>query len=216
MLASAQIDATQSQFLNCLAHATHERWPFDYWLLKNPLPDSTCEAIANLPVEPPTGAMFDGRREANNATRIYFSPEMQARHAVCREVADTFRNETIKAEIAATTGARIADVRLRFEYCLDTDGFWLEPHVDIAVKRFTMLIYLSHDPQLRDAGTDVYDASPEHKLVARAPYEFNTGLIFVPGEDTWHGFAKRPIRGLRKSIIINYVAPEWRAVEELA
>jgi hypothetical protein len=216
MLASAKIDGRQSQFLDCLAHCRHERWPYDYWLLRNPLPDLTCEAIAALPVAPPLDATFDGRREANNATRVYFSPEMQAAHAVCREVADAFRSEAVKTAIAATRGARIADARLRIEYCLDTDGFWLEPHVDISVKRFTMLIYLSRDPQLHDAGTDVYDASPEHKLDARAPYEFNSGMIFIPGKDTWHGFAKRPIRGLRKSIIVNYVAPEWRAMEELA
>jgi hypothetical protein len=114
------------------------------------------------------------------------------------------------------TGARLMDGRLRIEYCQDTDGFWLEPHVDIAVKRFAMLVYLSDDPALCDAGTDVYDASPEHLTVATAPYRFNAGMIFIPGSDTWHGFRKRPIKGLRKSIIVNYVAPEWRAVEELA
>ena len=79
-----------------------------------------------------------------------------------------------------------------------------------------MLVYLSGEPELRDAGTDIYDASPEHKLVGTAPYERNKGLIFIPGTDTWHGFTKRPIHGVRKSIIINYVSPEWRAVEELA
>ena len=79
-----------------------------------------------------------------------------------------------------------------------------------------MLVYLTDAPELHDAGTDIYDASPEHKLIASAPYEWNAGLIFIPGKNTWHGFRKRPIRGLRKSIIINYVGPEWRAVEELA
>jgi len=87
--------------------------------------------------------------------------------------------------------------------------------LDISVKLFTMLIYLSDDPNLFDAGTDIYDATPEHKLVATAPYEQNTGLIFIPGTNTWHGFSKRPIMGLRKSIIINYVTPEWRNKDEL-
>jgi hypothetical protein len=69
---------------------------------------------------------------------------------------------------------------------------------------------------LRDAGTDVYDGSPEHRTVATAPYEFNAGMIFIPGKNTWHGFSRRPICGIRKSIIVNYVSPEWRATDELA
>jgi hypothetical protein len=216
MDAPTQVNPGAEQFLNCLANAQHVSSPYDYWLLKDPLSDAACDAMANLPIAPPPSATFDGRREANNATRMYFTPELQARYAVCRDVADIFRNAEVKAQIAAATGARIADAKLRIEYCLDTDGFWLEPHVDIPVKRFTMLIYLSHDPELRDAGTDVYDATQDHKLVARAPYEFNAGMIFIPGTDTWHGFAKRRIRGVRKSLIVNYVSDDWRAVAELA
>ncbi|OYV33337.1 MAG: hypothetical protein B7Z81_11520, partial [Acidocella sp. 20-61-6] len=102
------------------------------------------------------------------------------------------------------------------EYCQDVDGFWLEPHRDIAVKLFTMLIYVSEDPALFDAGTDIYDDTPAHNLVASVPYEKNRGLIFIPGAASWHGFSKRPIRGLRQSLIINYVSPDWRAVDELA
>jgi len=105
---------------------------------------------------------------------------------------------------------------LRIEYCQDIDGFWLEPHLDISVKLFTMLVYLSGEPELRDAGTDIYDSGPHHRLAATAPYEKNRGLMFVPGGNTWHGFSKRPISGVRKSLIVNWVTPEWRDRWELA
>jgi hypothetical protein len=78
-----------------------------------------------------------------------------------------------------------------------------------------MLIYLSADPRLHDAGTDIYDDSPEHRRVASVPYRRNAGLIFIPGERSWHGFTPRPIQGVRQSLIVNYVARDWRAVEEL-
>jgi hypothetical protein len=32
----------------------------------------------------------------------------------------------------------------------------------------------------------------------------------------WHDFRPRPIRGPRKSLIINYVTSDWRDREELA
>lgn len=212
---SAEMNATARRFLGSLERSSHVTHPFDYWLLTDPLPNKVCDAITALPFAPPSSAVFDGRRETNNSTRVYFSPEQQAKFAVCREVADAFRHAQVIQAIEDTTGADLSRGRLRVEYCQDVDGFWLEPHVDIPVKLFTMLIYLSDAPELYDAGTDIYDDSLKHKRVATAPYEFNAGMIFIPGKDTWHGFSKRPICGVRKSIIVNYVAPEWRAQAEL-
>jgi len=209
------LNATAESFLKSLERAAHISSPFDYWLLTDPLPDTVCDAITELPVTVPEGLVFNGRRETNNTSRVHFSPDMIAKHEVCREVADAFRHPRIMSAIEDATGTNLDNARLRVEYCQDTDGFWLEPHVDISVKLFTMLVYLSDDPKLYDAGTDIYDDTPEHRLVATAPYEFNSGLIFIPGKNTWHGFTKRPINGVRKSIIINYVSPEWRAVSEL-
>ena len=36
------------------------------------------------------------------------------------------------------------------------------------------------------------------------------------GNNTYHGFEKRPIKGVRTSLIINYVTNEWRAREQLS
>jgi hypothetical protein len=41
-------------------------------------------------------------------------------------------------------------------------------------------------------------------------------MIFVPSKGTWHGFERRPIQGVRRSLIVNYVTNEWRAREQLA
>lgn len=209
-------NAVASQFLDCLAKSDRQRQPFKYWLLENALPLSTIDGIVGLPFAPPKTAAFDGRRETNNSTRVYFSKESQLRFPVCREVVEAFKHPRVVSAIEAETGTDLTDGQLRVEYCQDVDGFWLEPHVDISVKLFTMLVYLSGEPELRDAGTDIYDASPEHRLVGTAPYERNKGLIFIPGIDTWHGFTPRPIRGVRKSIIINYVSAAWRDAFELA
>jgi hypothetical protein len=157
-----------------------------------------------------------GGEPVRRPTRVYFSPEIQTRFPVCREVAGAFRDPRVVAALEVLTGARLTAGRQRIEYCQDVDGFWLEPHLDIGVKLFTMLIYLSDDPALADAGTDIYDASPEHRPAGRAGYVANCGLIFIPGRDTWHGFTPRPVKGVRKTIIVNYVSDAWRAVDELA
>ena len=109
---------------------------------------------------------------------------------------------------------RSKDTFVRIEYAQDTDGFWLKPHTDIGVKMFTMLIYMSDDPRHADLGTDIY--ADENTHVGRSPFEPNSAMIFVPSKNTWHGFEKRPIHGVRRSIIVNYVTNDWRAREQLA
>lgn len=208
--------AARSAFFACMDHARHVSQPFDYWLLHDVLPPSMIDALVKLPFPKMENPVFDGRRESNNASRVYFSPDNQKKHPVCRDLVDLFGSASTIRMLERHTKADLSKGQLRIEYCQDTDGFWLEPHLDLGVKLFTMLVYLSDDPQLFDAGTDIYDASPEHKLVATAPYEYNTGLIFIPSHDSWHGFSKRTIHGLRKSLIINYVSPEWRSRAELA
>jgi hypothetical protein len=63
-------------------------------------------------------------------------------------------------------------------------------------------------------GTDILDG-PD-RFVASAPYVRNGGPIFIPGAGTWHGFRRRPIAGVRRSLIVNYVRPEWRSRHELS
>ena len=57
--------------------------------------------------------------------------------------------------------------------------------------------------------------TPAGEVAATVPYRGNSGVIFMPGSDTWHGFRKRAIDGVRRSLIVNYVKPEWRARHEL-
>ena len=214
--AATRPSSPRTCLLASLRRAQHQTRPFDHWLLDDVLPPDMIEELAALPFPAPEAPVFDGRRESNNATRAYFSPFNQTRYPICKALAQMFNDLGVIGALANTTGANLADGQLRIEYCQDADGFWLEPHCDIKVKRLTMLVYLSSEPQLADAGTDLYDASPEHKRVGSAPYGSNKGLIFIPGDNTWHGFSPRPIRALRKSIIINYVAPGWQSREELA
>ena len=209
-------DPVAASFLDCLSRARHETWPFDHWLLEDALPPGDCEAIADLPFPPPRDAVFDGKRDTNNAKRIYFTPENQNRYPVCRRVAEGFRDPAVKLAIEAATGTDLSDGHLRIEYCQDTEGFWLEPHTDISVKKFTMLVYLSDDPAMATAGTNIFQGPPDFEYVGAAPYARNKGVVFIPGDDTWHGVGHDPIQGVRKSIIINFVTSEWRETWELA
>lgn len=204
----------KSHFLKCLDDRQEGTKPYRHWLLTDVFPEAVSAAIRDLPVAPADIEETEGKRETNNDRRVFFSVENRARYDACRQVAAALQDPATVAKLEEVCGVALEGGSLRIEYCQDTDGFWLEPHTDIGAKMFTMLVYLSTDPGAEDWGTDIYDRDMNH--VATAPYAFNHGLVFIPGEDTWHGFRKRPIGGVRKSIIVNYVKDEWRARHELA
>ncbi|GLR66775.1 hypothetical protein GCM10010909_14550 [Acidocella aquatica] len=206
--------ATAARFLESLGASRREEVPYRHWLLKDVLPEGMCGAVAALPMAPPQIEDTLGRRETHNSTRLFFGVEEQARYPVCAALAQALQSPEVTGRLEQVCGVELGGSSLRIEYCLDTDGFWLEPHTDIGAKFFTMLVYLNEPPADEEWGTDVYAAPGEY--VGTAPFHPNAGLIFVPGKDTWHGFRKRRITGVRRSLIVNYVTPEWRARHELA
>lgn len=213
---SGPLNTVAESFLACLARSRHEAWPFDFWLLDNVIPEKDIDDVLALPFDPPRDAVFDGRRETHNGTRVYFTPENQQRFEVCRRIVDGFDHPQVRGTIEKVTGTDLSDAYLRIEYCQDEPGFWLEPHTDIAVKKYTMLIYLADDPALRNCGTDIHDGPPDFKYVTTAPYGRNLGVIFIPSSNSWHAVGHHPITGHRRSLIINFVSSAWRDKWELA
>jgi hypothetical protein len=203
-----------AHFANSLDHSRAETAPYRHWLLHDALPPETCAAIDALPYAPPPIGDTLGRRETNNSTRLFFGAAARAQHAICNQLALALQSDAVVQRIESICGIDLTGFFLRIEYCLDTDGFWLEPHTDIGVKRFTMLIYLSDDTGSEAWGTDI--CAPDGSLIATTPFVRNGGLIFIPATDTWHGFHRRKIEGVRRSLIVNYVGNEWRARHELA
>jgi hypothetical protein len=197
-----------------ILNATAVRAPFPHWLLHDVLPEWLPDAVHALPFSPAAFGDTLGKRETYNSRRIFVSEANRDAFVACDVLADAFQDEATVGLLEDLCGIRLAGGFLRIEYCLDTDGFWLEPHTDIGAKLLTFLIYLSDDPNAEDWGTDIMDA--EGHVLGRAPGTFNHGLIFAPSPNTWHGFVKRPIMGVRRSLIVNYVKPEWRSRHELA
>jgi hypothetical protein len=188
--------------------------PYRHWLVTGCLPPDVLQACLALPFAAPALGGISGKREVHNATRTYFDADNMARFPVCATVNGALQDPRVTTTIDRVFGTKLAGTFLRVEYAQDTDGFWLEPHTDLGVKSFTFLLYLSTDPSHADLGTDIYDTAKRH--VGRSPFVSNGAMIFVPSDITYHGFEPRPIAGVRKSIIINYVTNDWRAREQLA
>lgn len=201
-----------SRIAAAIAQSEPRLHPFRHWLLTEILPPDLCRRFAmwrpfhDAPVA-------SGRRETVNPTRQFLDAAAMARDPCAADLGHAFESARTRSAIADLSGARLEGTHLRIEHAIDRDGFWLEPHTDIGAKRLTLLVFLSSGPDCATWGTDLYD-NARHP-VGRANARMNSGLLFVPGLDTWHGFEKRPIRGLRRSLIVNYVDDTWRARHEL-
>jgi hypothetical protein len=214
--APADCASITAGILAALAAARQAEPPYRHWLLRDVLPAAVIADLQALPFIPVMHHGESGRREVHNDQRTYIDAPSIAAHPVCAALAGALQSDTVVAALAAATGAPLDGTSLRIEYAQDTDGFFLEPHTDIGVKAFTMLIYMPESPDQADLGTDIYAGPDPASWVTRTPFEPGGGLIFVPASNTWHGFVRRPIRGVRRSLIINYVTPEWRAREQLS
>jgi hypothetical protein len=188
--------------------------PYRHWFLQGVFPRPVYDELRVMPFPVGDLAGVSGTREAHNADRVYFSGSNLEAFASCRAAAEAFQDSDTVGLFSAAFGGSLDDTYVRVEYAQDTNGFWLKPHTDIGVKLFTMLIYMSDDPNHADLGTDIY--ADENTPVGRSPFSPNSAMIFIPSDKTWHGFEKRPIQGVRRSIIVNYVTNDWRAREQLA
>lgn len=201
-------------FIKSIDNAKLSEQPYRNWTLTDCFPPDVVDDILALPFEAPSLDGISGKRELHNNTRKYFDVDNRKTFPVCEAVAQAFQDRRMTSHIEKVFGVNLKGNYLRIEFAQDVDGFWLEPHTDLGVKSFTLLLYLSKDPSHKDLGTDIYDSEKRH--VGRSPFASNAAMIFIPSNNTYHGFEKRPINGVRTSLIINYVTNEWRAREQLA
>ncbi len=202
-----------SAFAASLNSAARFETPYRHWYLRNVLPLDILRAAASLdfPVRDVGG--HSGKREYHNNARHYFNAANIAAFPCTATVAQGFQSPATVRLIEKFFGTDIDETFLRMEYAQDTTGFWLEPHTDLGVKRLTLLLYLPNGESQEDLGTDIYNA--DKSWAKRTPFETNCGLAFIPGKASYHGFDKREIAGVRKSLIINYVTAEWRDRDQL-
>ena len=208
------VEDVKRSILSSFANAEVFEEPYRHYVVREVLPGELVQPLNELPFPAPELDGVSGTREVHNKSRNYFDVERRAEHEVCELVTQALQDPEVVAAVEKIFGTELEGTYLRVEYAQDTNGFWLEPHTDIGVKSFTMLLYLSDGEGHEKLGTSIYADKETH--VGESPFAPNLAMIFVPSDSTWHGFEGREIKGIRKSIIINYVTQDWRAREQLA
>lgn len=207
------LDQDINHLLDALEQANVQEEPYQHFLVSDLFDSQLVDDVLEIPFVPLELNYEKGSREEFNNVRRYINPEVIETFPAAERLAEIFLSPEIIGKIEEMGNVILKDSLLRIEYAIDTDKFWLKPHSDLGVKLVTILIYLSKDADAQGWGTDIfYDEERYHSTV---PYESNSALMFIPADDTWHGFNPRTIAGVRKTLIINYVTPEWRNRHEL-
>lgn len=201
-------DSIFDSFTGALARAESSDVPYQHWILNDLFPPKILKDLQALefPLQELDGV--SGKREHHNDSRHYFDQNTIPEFPVAHAVASVFQTPQMVRAVQDFFSVDLEGTFLRLEYAQDTTGFWLQPHTDLGVKRLTVLLYLSDEDGHETLGTDIY--ASEAEWTARSPFALGTALAFVPGANTYHGFEKRPINGIRKSLILNYVTTDWR------
>ncbi|MDA8870967.1 2OG-Fe(II) oxygenase, partial [Rhizobiaceae bacterium] len=150
--------------------------PYAWFMVRDCLPDAMLKPLRDLPFPAPALEGVSGTREAHNKSRNYFDADARAEHEVCAALADALQDPEIVSAVERTFSTDLSNTSLRIEYGQDTDGFWLEPHTDIGVKNFTMLLYLSDGPGHETLGTSIYADRDTH--VGETPFAPNAAMVF--------------------------------------
>lgn len=197
-----------------LARAERSETPYRHWILRDLFPQDLLADLRaiSFPLQELDGV--SGKREYHNDSRHYFNRQTIGLFPAANAVAEAFQAPRMVRALQDFFQTDLEGAFLRLEFAQDTTGFWLQPHTDLGVKRITVLIYLSDGEGHEDLGTDIY--ASESEWAARSPFAPGVAMAFVPGANTYHGFEERPINGVRKSLILNYVTRDWRDREQLA
>ena len=189
--------------------------PFQHWSINDLLPQNYIDRIINdIPI-PDTQKIHDGTRAGdttfkdgkNTSSRMFITRKIIMQHPFLQELIDVFLHSETVTLIKECFFSTHEKLFFRAECTFDHNGFYLAPHEDIKEKVFTLFLYLGDSPEY--CGTDLYD---NHKnLVKTIPFKNNTGYIFVPGKNTWHGFEPKAFTGVRRALLLNYVTfeTEW-------
>jgi len=199
--------ACQTAFANSLGEATARDFPYPHWLLAGALPLDLAWSLASLPLGRLPSSVLGDPCPTTYDTRPITWRETQT-FAACRVLAETFQCSATVSLVARSAGIDLRDCRLKITLAQAVDGYECPPRTRCGEARFTLMIALDADGQ-SNLGPDIYFESGD--WASQAPWRAGDALAFAPCERSWHGFEPRMIRGVRTSLVVDYV-PTLQAV----
>ena len=174
--------------VDCINSFKMRDHPFIHYVNDSPtVPNEVAKKLKSLAKKTYTPIDFTGSRADYGASRLFIKEDSDVDNGI-KQFALTLDSLEFRIKLQEKFNTSLLKASLRLELVTDVNGFWQVPHTDVKDKKITWLTYLSTVEECGEVGTSL--ANTDKEFVGSAIFGFNKGLIFIPSDNTWHGFRK--------------------------
>jgi len=183
---------------------TNLKEPWEHWIIDNVFPDELFNAIKSLKVNDADYTNANGFRDIIKG-RTFLGNEFCKKNPTLKPVAEFLNNHNFFEE---KFNCDLSNTYCRPELIHDRYPFFHAIHTDTPEKKLTLIVNISKEDE-KNLATDIYVDKETH--FAKTDWADNRGLLFIPSDEKWHGFAPIEYDGIRTIMIINFVDKDvWK------
>ena len=172
--------------------------PWEHWTIDNVFPNELFEALKNHRVNNADYTNVNGFRDIIKG-RTFLGNEYCEEHTALKPVAEFLNNHKFFEE---NFNCDLSNTYCRPELIHDRYPFFHAIHTDTPEKKLTLIVNIDKEDD-KNLATDIYVDKETH--FAKTEWKDNRGLLFIPSDEKWHGFAPIEYTGIRTIMIINFV-----------
>lgn len=172
--------------------------PWEYWTIDDVFPNELFEALKTHRVNNADYTNVNGFRDIIKG-RTFLGNEYCEEHLSLKPVAEFLNNHKFFEE---NFNCDLSNTYCRPELIHDRYPFFHAIHTDTPEKKLTLIVNIDKEDN-KNLATDIYVDKETH--FAKTEWKDNSGLLFIPSDEKWHGFAPIEYTGIRTIMIINFV-----------
>ncbi len=177
---------------------TEYKEPWQHWIIDNVFPDELFKAVQQHEINDADYTNVNGFRDIIKG-RTFLGDEYCEKHPKLKPVAEFLNNHKFFEE---TFNCDLSNTYCRPELIHDRYPFFHAIHTDTPEKKLTLIVNISKEDN-KNLATDIYVDKETH--YTKTEWADNRGLLFIPSDKKWHGFAPIEYSGIRTIMIINFV-----------
>lgn len=172
--------------------------PWQHWIIDDVFSEGNFKALQDHKVNNADYSHANGFRDIIKG-RTFLSNEYCEENPALKPVAEFLNNHAYFEE---KFNCDLSNTYCRPEMIHDRYPFFHAIHTDTPEKKLSLIINIDKEDD-KNLATDIYVDKETH--FAKTEWKDNRGLLFIPSDEKWHGFAPTEYKGIRTIMIVNFV-----------
>ena len=172
--------------------------PWEHWIIDNVFPDNLFTALKEHKINDADYSNANGFRDIIEG-RTFLGNAYCEQFPNLKPVAEFLNDHKMFEE---KFNCDLSNTWCRPEMIHDRHPFFHAIHTDTPEKKLSLIINIDKEDD-KNLATDIYVDKETH--YAKTEWQDNRGLLFIPSDEKWHGFAPIEYTGIRTIMIVNFV-----------